>query len=192
MILGLTTLGERGPTFLERLRMGGAHGAGGTIGGAATVGIVWMVATPVRTLLGVGVSHLVVVLVLAAAVAVDLQVVHWYDRPVQVDPEWRERYGHVRSYFYYGMIFGFGWLTFKPSAVFYSVIAIAGLTLPLPAALAVGGAFGFAHTMPVYPASYAAARSSTILFRGRRAVPVWRLVGAATSVALLALAAVTW
>src|SRR4051794_31016022 len=111
MVLGLTSLGEGRTKIGARLGMGFAHAAGGLAGGLAMATLGWMLVTPVRTLFGSTLSMIVLVVVLIIAVGIDLGVVDLHDRTGQADPSWRARFGHAKSYFLYGVLFGFGWAT---------------------------------------------------------------------------------
>ena len=191
MILGMTALGEGRPTTWQRFTWGIAHTAGGGVGGLALALTAWVAGTPVRSLAGSIVAALCAGAVAVFAIAVDAGIIRWRDRTGQVDPYWRVRFGPGRAFFLYGIVFGFGWLTLKPSAVFYSVVALLGLMLPLPVALAAGALVGVARTMLVYPLSFRATAASTILSRGRFASAAWHRAGAAVSIAALAAIAIS-
>jgi hypothetical protein len=191
MILGMTALGEGRPTGRQRFSWGVAHTIGGALGGIALALVVWILGTPVRTLAGGLVAAICAAGVVVFAVLLDLGVIRWRDRTGQVDPYWRARFGPRRSFFFYGAVFGFGWLTVKPSAVFYSATALLGLMLPLPEVLVGGALVGIGRTILVYPLSYRATGASCILSRGRWASYAWHRAGAAVSIASLVAIMVT-
>lgn len=181
MILGMTRVGDARPHFQQRLKMGAAHALGGMVGGALIAGAVFLACTPIRTLLGLGVARALAAFIILIAAALDLGLLRWNGPGGQVDPGLRAMHGPTRSYFIYGVKFGIGALTLRPSAVYYSALAVIGLVLPLAFAIAAGILFGLGRTALVYPSSFHATQVSLVLSRGRYAHRAWRTVGTVIS-----------
>lgn len=133
------------------LKMGLVHGAGGAIGGALMALGLWLVLTPIRTLLpGVAALAIVVSLALLTALA-DAGLVRIARQTRQVPSEWYHTHGPYRSHALYGLCLGAGLGTNVTYAVEYAVFLAPALLLPLPGALAGGLAFGLARTVLVGP-----------------------------------------
>lgn len=186
MLLGMTGLGEIRTPNPTRLVMGLSHTVGGLLGGAGTVAAAWVTLIPARIVIQGPALKICLTLVLALAVLVDLGLLQWRDRRGQANPEWRVRFGHIRSYFLYGFLFGSGWLTLKPSATYYAVIAVAAGYLPLGHAVLAGALFGIGRTILVYPASYRATAVSLVIARGRHSYRLMRAAGVTVTLSMLA------
>jgi len=155
------------------------HGVAGAVGGAGTALGLWLILTPIRTLLTVALN-LGIVLVLAVAMAMaDAGLLRLSRQARQVPGSWYDTYGPYRSHVLYGLCLGAGLGTNVTYAVEYLVFFAPALLLPLPAALVGGVGFGLARTALVGPlgivqvigqrwhAVYAGGRSA---FRGFAAV----------------------
>ena len=149
---------------------------GGLVGGAALALALWLLATPLRTLLPWLVRLTVFAALCGMFVVWDLGVrrVPRALRRGQVPIEWSKRFGLTQSYFLYGVGLGAGVFTFVPFAVTFGVFAAAALVAgPLTAALA-GAAFGLGRTIFVGPlglSGSAIRRSDALLVLGYRWFP---------------------
>jgi hypothetical protein len=187
MILGIASLGEGERPIEQRLRLWVAHSVGGTVGGALAALLIWLVLTPVRTMLPGVVGLVLVSLVAAYAVLADLGKVRFRRPSTQVPQTWYARYGPERAYFFYGGALGAGLVTYVPYGLAYSVFAALGLLLPLPAALAAGALFGLARTIPTGPGSLSAEWASRVLFRSPVSHRIFARLSVAATLALVAL-----
>lgn len=181
MILGLTALGEGSMPTRIRVRASVGHLLGGVLGGAAVAAVLWLLASPFRTLAPSFIPALIVGAVALMALAIDTGQVR--ERPGrQVPAVWFGRYGPSRSYAMYGLMFGSTFATLRPFAVIYPVFAGIAMLVPLPAALLSGALFGAGRTATIGFASLRATAISGILYRRPGMRRIW--VGASVLLTL--------
>lgn len=188
MILGLTALGEGSMPLRTRLQTALMHMLGAATGGALMATVLWLAATPIRTLLPTAVSIGVVIGVALVAIAIDLRIVPGASRGKQVPSPWLGRYGPQRAYLLYGLKFGAAFSTLRPYAVVYPVFAALAFVGSLPAAVLCGAIFGVGRTAIVGPGSFKSVLTSRALFHGRWTRQVWTAASIVLSVGLSALA----
>jgi hypothetical protein len=165
MILGMTALGEGRMPALTRLEMSVAHALGGALGGALMAALVWLAATPVRTILSSPVPEFVVAGAAVVAVGIDTHLLHVHNRTGQVPAVWFARYGPQRSYAIYGFLFGAAFATLRPFAVIYAIFLALGMLVGFPAAVFGGALFGLGRTVLIGPASLRATGAALVLYR---------------------------
>ncbi len=186
LINGMASLVQGGGSRRIALKMGFLHGVGGAIGGAGAALGLWLVLTPIRTLLP-QVADLAIVLIVALVTTLaDMGLVHIARQARQVPSSWYDTYGPYRSHGLYGLCLGAGLGTNVTYAVEYVVFLAPALLLPLPGALAGGLAFGFARTALVGPFGVLnpiGQRWHAIYAGGRGG---FKVVGATLSIALAA------
>lgn len=170
-----------------RLQMAAAHTIGGAAGGVIGVGVIWLVASPARTLLPLGVREGAVALVALVACLVELRVVHIGGHQKQVNAHWYRRYGPTRSYAAYGLMLGSAIATLRPFSFVYPAFAATALLVPFKGALLCGAVFGLGRTAFLGPASYRATFMSKVLYRSGSAFAFWRGLSMVSSLALLAI-----
>lgn len=171
-----------------RVRMWVSHVCGGLLGGATTAAGVWLLATPIRTLMPRNVSLVVFVCIAIFAIAWDTKRFRPQRHGRQVPAKWIATHGAVRGYAMYGAVLGSGLLTYIPVGATYVVFAGVALLAGLPSAIVAGAAFGAARAGLVGPAALAAATTSKLLYRSRASQLVLPRLSALGSAALLALA----
>ena len=176
MILGIASLGEGRSSVQRRVAVWGAHMLGGITGGGVTAAVVWLLASPLRSLLPRPSADVLFLSVCAVAVATDLRLLALRKPGCQVPATWLRRYGAVRSYWLYGVRLGAGLLTHMPYSVIYVVFAAIGLLISSPGhAMLIGAAFAGARTFVIGPGSIAPTISSVVMYRSsstRRLLPV--------------------
>ena len=186
MILAIGSLGEGAPRRRTKLAMAAAHLAGGAIGGCAAIAVVWLAATPVRTLLPQAVAIVLLVPIVAWALSVDLgHTLKSSARGRQVQSTWLKHRGPIVGFALYGAKLGAGLLTYVPFAVTYAMFAAAALLLSGPAALACGALFGAARACAVTVGALRAEAASQILFRRRGSRRLYLAVSVAASIAII-------
>jgi hypothetical protein len=128
-----------------------AHTGLGITGGVGMAALVWLLLTPLRTIPPEPVVIAIFLGISAAAVLAELNLIPMPRQARQVPQWWYGRYGPTRSYALYGLWLGAGLATNVTYTLEFVIFAAAGLLLPLPQALVVGLAFGFARTAFVGP-----------------------------------------
>lgn len=125
-----------------------SHVVGGALGGAGSMALLWLLASPLRLA-----PPVVLVAAMAGcigiAVASDLHLLRVPRSLRQVPQSWLARYGVSRSYLLYGIFLGSIGLTFAPYTVILGVAAATSLAQGLPMAVFTGMAFGLGRTLPV-------------------------------------------
>jgi hypothetical protein len=154
MIHGIGALGEGARTSAAQARASIAHVLGGAAGGIATLAALWLLATPLRTLLPAPAPRVLVAAVAVAAFCTDLGILHPPKVYRQLPRSWARRFGADRLYFMYGVVLGSGLLTFAPYALVFTVLALFSLQDSLPLALAGGALLGAGRTVLVGPLSH--------------------------------------
>jgi hypothetical protein len=190
MMLVMASLGEGRNPLGVRARLWLAHLLGGVVGGTGAVLALWLLASPLRTMLPELFSLALVFALLVAGSARDLGLLEFPKLGRQVPATWLARYGPARSFAFFGVFLGSGLLTHVPYAITYGVFGAAALTLPLPHALLAGAAFGIGRTVLVGPASFAIEPASRILYRSAAARRILPWLSGAVCL-LLATSAVT-
>lgn len=186
MILAIGSLGEGAPRRRTRLAMATSHLVGGVVGGCAGIAVVWLAATPVRTLLPPEVAIALLIPIVGWALSVDLgHTLKSSARGRQVQSTWLQHRGDVVGFALYGAKLGTGLLTHVPFAATYATFAAAALLLSGPAALACGALFGAARAGVVVVGALRAERASQILFRRRGSRRVYLAVSVAASIAIV-------
>jgi hypothetical protein len=188
MILGLTALGEGSMPLRTRLETALMHMLGAAVGGTFTASLLWLAATPIRTLLPTAVSVGIVILVAIVAIAIDLRLVPGASRGKQVPSPWLGRYGPQRAYALYGLKFGAAFGTLRPFAVIYPTFAALALLVSLPTAVLCGAVFGIGRTAIVGPASFKSVWTSKALYHGRWTRQAWTATSIVLSLGLSVLA----
>lgn len=186
MAHGVGFLGQGASTWRRGTTIG-VHVAAAAVGGLMTAAAVWIVLTPVRTLLPDSAVVAVLVAAMLCAALIDLGILQWQLPGHQVPQTWLARHGALRAYAMYGALLGSGLATYVNYAVVLGVFAIVGCTLSLSAAVATGALFGAARAGTVALASFDL-RADTLLFRGRWASQAWH--GAAATLCLVLAVAV--
>jgi hypothetical protein len=188
MILGIASpgggrndVGDRG----GRVRMWLAHLAGGLFGGGSAATLVWILASPVRTLP----PHAATVSAFAGAVAFftawDLIKFRLPFRGRQVPATWKSAYGATRSYGMYGAFLGAGLLTYVSVGATYVLYCGLALMSDLTTAAAAGAIYGVARAGLVGPAALSVETSSKLLYRSKYSQPALSIVSAFASSGLL-------
>src|SRR5437588_7536104 len=154
MILGIASLGEGRRPIEQRAQLWIAHSLGGVLGGTLMALTVWIVVTPIRTLLPRSVTFLLFALVATYGILADLGRTRFHRPKSQVPATWYARYGPAKSYLLYGLSLGAGMLTYVPYGAVYGTFAAIAALLPLPAAAVAGALFGLGRTLPSGPASF--------------------------------------
>jgi hypothetical protein len=189
MILGIASLGEGRRPILERVQLWGSHTLGGVLGGAAMAAFLWLLFTPLRTLLPRDFALALVGLVAVYSVLADAGKVRFWRRRSQVPAAWYARYGPTQSYVLYGLFLGAGILTYVPYGVVYGAFAAMATLLSLPQAALGGALFGIGRTLTTGPASFYAEPVSRLLFRSPRAQARSAKLSVALTIALVAVIA---
>lgn len=122
------------------------HALGGAIGGALTVLGLWLILTPVRTLLGGIILTFMAAFIALGSLTADLGGSGRRRNPRQVPARWVGRYGPLSAYFRYGLMLGSGVLTHIPNYLGPACLFTAALVLPFDRALLVGASFGMSRT----------------------------------------------
>ncbi len=159
----------------------------GIIGGVATVGIIWVVATPLRE----GIPRAGRIGFVAAAVAVlffrDLRREH-SNRSVRMVPaSWFGRFGPVRAYTQYGAILGGSVWSHVPFGLANVVFWLAPLLAPLTTVMVAGGLFGLARTSAAIPLMFLARDTVDLPNRSVRFARPYRATALAGLAAVAAL-----
>jgi hypothetical protein len=162
-----------------------AHAVGGALGGALSVLAVWLLMTPVRTLLPSRLHPVFVLLVFCAAILIDLKLIRG-PRGRQVPQQWYRRFGGSRSYFFYGLALGTVLGTYVPYASAYVFFARASLTSGITQVLLAGATLGLARSLAVIAGVPAPRLVSKLLYRWRHSSAVWSKVSLANSFAIVA------
>lgn len=184
MVLGLTALGEGRIPIRIRLAAAMGHIIGAIVGGAVVSAGIWLMATPVRTLVPITIVASAVLAAVVVAIAIDARLVHVQNRSGQVPARWRQRYGVTRSYGLYGLMFGTAFATLRPHAVTYPLFVALALQRSLAVAVVAGCCFGIGHTFLVGPASYVPRLSGQVLFYNRVARRLWTSFSIAVTLGL--------
>lgn len=172
--------------------MGVTHGLAGALGGAAVSLLLWLLLTPVRTLLPLGFNVVLAVALAVTMALADLELIGLPRQARQVPQSWYQTYGPYRSHALYGLSLGAALGTNVTYAVEYAVFLAPALLLPLPGALVGGLAFGFARTALVGPLGIIGPigrRWHAVYAGGRRGL---RRAGALLSVMLAAGIVLIW
>jgi hypothetical protein len=168
-----------------RVVMAVAHFVGGVAGGAVGAVAVWLVASPLRTILPLSAREGIVAAVALVAVLMELRILKVRGRQGQVDARWYRKFGPVRAYAAYGLMLGSAIATLRPFAFVYPVLAATGLLVPFPDAVLCGAVFGLGRTVLLGPASYRATFFSCVLHRHAYAFAAWRGVSTTASLFIL-------
>ena len=186
MLLGMTGSGGHRSNALQRAGWSLSHLAGGVGGGFVLGAASWLAGVPAREVAPEWVLGFLVVSIGAVSVMIDLDVLAVDRSNRQVDARLRGSIGTAASYAVYGVEFGLGWRTLRPSAMFYTLSAVLAFAVSAPAVAVVAGiAFGLGRTFILFPGSYVATRLSGMLTRDTRSRAWWRLAGAFGSVAIV-------
>jgi hypothetical protein len=168
MLLGMTGLGEIGERNRAlRAKMAVGHVAGAVTAGAAMAMALWLLLTPIRTLLPPLISPLFVATTAVLAIAVDLGIVRQTHRLGQVPREYFRKWGSAKAYTLYGLRFGAGFTTLVPYAATYTLFAVLAIAQPFASAALCGAFFGLGRTVLIGPGSLIATELSRVLFRNR-------------------------
>lgn len=182
MMRGIASLVEgrgtiKNPAFHGNPHVPGVwHLVGAALGGLALAASMWLLASPIRTILPVFGVLAALLPVCAAAIAFDL---HWLALPHrlrrgQVPVQWLSRYGLSRGYFLYGLSLGAGIFTFVPFALTFVAFSASALLAPFSGAVAAGAAFGVGRAALVAPLAHnrtAIRHTDTMLIIGSRWFP---------------------
>lgn len=180
MVHGIASLVQgEGPHPRGALRASLAYVLGGVIGGALTVGTLWLLAVPVRTLLPSRVVDSIAIVVLVLAVLQDLGRLRLPHRRTQVPQRWLQQLGPGRAYYRYGLLLGSGLLTAAPYGITFAIMTAAALRLEAGDALVVGALFGLGRTATIgfaTPLSAVGFAANAWLARAYRVLPKVSLV----------------
>lgn len=188
MILGLTALGEGRMPLRTRVETAASHALAAAAGGALIAFLLWLAATPVRTLLPSPVALSAVVATAVVAIGIDTRLLRGASKGRQVPGTWLRRYGPQRAYALYGLRFGMAFTTLRPFAVIYVLFVALAVLVSLPVAMLCGALFGFGRTAIVGPASFGSVVSSKFLYHGVGVRRIWATISVALTVVLVLMA----
>lgn len=154
-------------------------------GGTAMATILWVAATPLRTLIAGHATRALLIAVLGACVLFDLGLARLPESKRQVPQEWLRRYGPTKSFAAYGAVLGAGLLTPVPSAVVYAVFVLCGFAKLLVTAVVAGAIFGAARAGVVGLAALQPSLSSRVLFRSALSQNVLPRIGTLVTTSML-------
>lgn len=138
----------------RQVRVALSHLTGGAVGGAVTAAALWLLATPLRTLLPQPAVRAITVIVALIAFCSDLRLLRLPSVHRQLPRTWVHRFGESRLYLLYGAVLGTGLLTFAPYALTFAVLAYLSLQQSLSFAVGAGALMGLGRTVFVGPLSH--------------------------------------
>lgn len=138
----------------RQLRAALAHLTGGAVGGAGTAAGLWLLATPLRTLLPQPAAPALTVIVALIAFSSDLGLLRLPSVHRQLPRTWTHRFGNSRLYLLYGAVLGTGLLTSAAYSLTFAVLAYLSLQQSFTFALAAGALMGLGRTVFVGPLSH--------------------------------------
>jgi hypothetical protein len=146
MVTGINSLVKGERSTRQVVAVAFVHPMFGVVGGCGMALLVWLLVTPLRTILPNAFVLALVVVIAGITAAADAHLIEIPRHARQVPQSWYRAYGPVRSYALYGLWLGAGLASNVTYAVEYTVFIGAGLLLPLPWAVAAGVLFGLGRT----------------------------------------------
>lgn len=176
MILGIAFLGEERRPLSSRIRVWSAHVAGGALGGVGAAFLVWVLLTPIRTMLPSRALVIAGASVMILAAWMQLTGKRFW-RSGLVPSTWPNRYGQVVGWGLLGLVLGSGLGSYVVTTLIYCTYFLAGLTVSLLAAIGAGALLGIARTFTVGLASLMPARCGRWAYLSGRGPRLTGLVG---------------